>query len=442
MQIYENETTEFKREWTESAKKTICAFANSYGGTIYFGVRDDGLPEGIPDEETDRLIRTITDVARHAMVPSADDLVRCIRSQTDGKNVLEVRVAAGSQTPYAVKVKDEGTRVYIRRGAACYEASEQEQRQLYQMSNPLAFEERPARLQALTFRETEDYFQRKNLEFSEQKMVILGMKTPDNRFTNLAYWLSDQCEVETRLGFYSGEDKASAAEELLVYRGSLLKQYESVLGNIYNRFGAAFQVGAFEQVDVSQGGERQESESYPTDAVREALINAFAHRDYSVLAPSFVSVHPARMEIFTYGGLPQPLVVEDLREGVSFCRNNKLASLFMRLKLMEGYGMGFPKIYAAYVKEGIEPQVRATPRWMKVTLPRVAPALNSVSELGMQIVRHLKLNGPTSRTILQQKVAGGSYSRVIAELKSLQDKGIVHKRGSGPKVLYAISGSK
>ena len=69
MQIYENETTEFKREWTESAKKTICAFANSYGGTIYFGVRDDVLPEGIPDEETDRLIRTITDVARHAMVP-------------------------------------------------------------------------------------------------------------------------------------------------------------------------------------------------------------------------------------------------------------------------------------------------------------------------------------------------------------------------------------
>lgn len=79
---------------------------------------------------------------------------------------------------------------------------------------------------------------------------------------------------------------------------------------------------------------------------------------------------------------------------------------------------------------------------MKVTLPRVAPALNSVSELGMQIVRHLKLNGPTSRTILQQKVAGGSYSRVIAELKSLQDKGIVHKRGNGPKVLYAISGSQ
>lgn len=86
MQIYENETTEFKEEWTESAKKNICAFANSYGGTIYFGVRDDGVAIGIPDNKVDRLIRIVADVARYGVVPSADHLVRCLKSESEGKN--------------------------------------------------------------------------------------------------------------------------------------------------------------------------------------------------------------------------------------------------------------------------------------------------------------------------------------------------------------------
>ena len=158
MQIYENETTEFKEEWTESAKKTICAFANSYGGTIYFGVRDDGVAIGIPDNKVDRLIRIVADVARYGVVPSADHLVRCLKSESEGKTILEVRVSAGPDMPYAVKIKDEGTRVFVRRGAACYEATDEELRQLYRNSNPVALEQRVARLQELSFRETEAFF--------------------------------------------------------------------------------------------------------------------------------------------------------------------------------------------------------------------------------------------------------------------------------------------
>ena len=158
MQIYENETTEFKEEWTESAKKTICAFANSYGGTIYFGVRDDGVAIGIPDNKVDRLIRIVTDVASYGVVPSADHLVRCLKSQSEGKTILEVRVSAGPDMPYAVKIKDEGTRVFVRRGAACYEATDEELRQLYRNSNPVALEQRVSRLQELSFRETEAFF--------------------------------------------------------------------------------------------------------------------------------------------------------------------------------------------------------------------------------------------------------------------------------------------
>lgn len=441
MQIYENETTEFKEEWTESAKKTICAFANSYGGTIYFGVRDDGVAIGIPDNKVDRLIRIVADVARYGVVPSADHLVRCLKSESEGKTILEVRVSAGPDMPYAVKIKDEGTRVFVRRGAACYEATDEELRQLYRNSNPVALEQRVSRLQELSFRETEAFFAKQEIAFAESKMQILGLKTQDGLYTNLAYWLSDQCAVETKLGFFAGDSKASSTQELLVYQGSVLKQYEQVLERIVNRFGTSLRVETFASVDLLRSGRRVEVEEYPLVAVREALVNAFAHRDYGIDAPSFVSVHSDRIEIFTYGGLPQPLQVEDLRSGVSFCRNNKLAGLLMRLKLMEGYGMGFPKIYDAYARYGMEPMIDATPRWMKVSLPRVTLEAPDLSDLGQRIMRCLRTNGRMSRAALQKEAAGGSYARVIAELKTLQEKGLIAKVGSGPKVLYQVAGS-
>lgn len=121
--------------------------------------------------------------------------------------------------------------------------------------------------------------------------------TDDNGFyTNLAYLLSDQCSAQTRVGFFDGTDKASDVTSITTFCGSVLHQLNQVLtlllGEPDQRI-EAFSIGA--------DGTRQAMHRFPPKAVREAVVNAFAHRDYSTGLQAFISVFSDRMEIFTFG---------------------------------------------------------------------------------------------------------------------------------------------
>jgi len=116
---------------------------------------------------------------------------------------------------------------------------------------------------------------------------------------------------------------------------------------------------------------RTDSRDYSESALREALLNAIVHRDYSFSASTLISVYDNSVEIVSYGGLAGSISMEDVLNGLSVCRNEKLANIFYRLKFIEAYGTGLKKIRNAYNNSEFKPEFSAGPGSFRVVLPNM-----------------------------------------------------------------------
>ena len=94
---FENENTEFKEKWCESARATLIAFANTFGGRIYFGVNDSGEPVGIDDY--DETARSVMNFVRNGVEPDMSALVTVTPLVVDGKTIAEASVSLGDDRP-------------------------------------------------------------------------------------------------------------------------------------------------------------------------------------------------------------------------------------------------------------------------------------------------------------------------------------------------------
>ena len=113
--LTENKTTEFKREYVDDIKKTIIAFANSDGGTLYIGVNDDGTVCGV-DNVDDTMLR-VTNAIADAVRPDITLFVECRNELADKKEIVIVTVQRGTARPYYLQgkgIRPEG--VYVARG--------------------------------------------------------------------------------------------------------------------------------------------------------------------------------------------------------------------------------------------------------------------------------------------------------------------------------------
>lgn len=109
----------------------------------------------------------------------------------------------------------------------------------------------------------------------------------------------------------------------------------------------------------------------PLAALREALLNCVAHRDYGYAGPVLLSFYPDRAQFVSLGGLLKGLTVDDIQCGVSATRNRRLAGVLYRLRLVEGYGTGLQTMFASYEHTGREPIVDVAPNSFVVVLPNL-----------------------------------------------------------------------
>ena len=119
---------------------------------------------------------------------------------------------------------------------------------------------------------------------------------------------------------------------------------------------------------------------YPEDAIREALLNALVHRDYSFSGSIIINVNDSCMEFISIGGLLPGLSAEDIRSGISQPRNRNLAEVFHRLRLIESYGTGIRKIYALYKNYPAQPRIEVTHNTFKLILPNMNAAVEEKHE--------------------------------------------------------------
>ena len=437
----ENKTTEFKREYVDDIKNTIVAFANCDGGTLYIGVNDDGSVCGVGD--VDGTMLRVTNAIRDAVRPDITMFLECRNDVMDGKPVVCVSVQRGTARPYYLHgkgIRPEG--VYVRQGASTVPATDAAILNMIKETSGDSYEAARSLNQQLTFDKAAAFFKKRNVEFGKAQMRTLHLIGEDDTYTNLAFLLSDQCTHTLKMAVFEG-NKKSVFKDRREVSGSLFEQLEEAFDYIdrYNRTRAEF-----------SGLDRVDMRDYPPEAVREALLNAIVHRDYAFSGSTLISIFENRVEFVTIGGLVKGITLDDVKLGVSVLRNQHLANIFYRLRLIEAYGTGILKINESYDDYSTKPLIETTSNAFKITLPNsnfhteeakpqngsTPTGATSTSKKAKRIDAVLELcrkNGSVSRPDVEAAL-NISQSTAILFLRELVEDGVLEKTGKGKNLRY------
>lgn len=427
--MLEDKNTEFKREYVEGIKKTLVAFANTDGGNLYIGIDDAG--NAVEINNIDGVMLQVSNLIRDAIKPDLAMFCDITVETVQGRKVVKITVNRGTARPYylaAKGIRPEG--VYVRQGASSVPASESAILSMIRETAGDSYEEARSLIQELTFDEANLVFGNKQIPFGETQKRSLGLVGEDGTYTNLALLLSDQCTHTVKIAVFEGEQK-TVFKDRREFSGSLLKQ----LNDAYQF------IDQFNHTHAhTEGLYRVDRRAYPTEAIREALLNAIVHREYSFSTSTLISIFDNRIEFVSIGGLARGISQSDILLGISIARNKKLADVFYRLHLIEAYGTGMPKIMEAYREYGIEPHIEISDNAFKITLPNTNTIVNEtkqeLTENEQGVLSVLK-EGIKSRPEIQ-KALGFSQTTTIVTLAALLDKGLIVKVGNGNKTKYKI----
>ncbi|NLO41258.1 MAG: AAA family ATPase [Ruminiclostridium sp.] len=427
MNLYESEVVELKEIYTPEIKKGIVAFANTNGGTIYVGVQDNGEIVGL--DNANFVMQQISNSLRDGIRPDVSMFTYIELLCEDNKYFVKLTVSQGTKKPYYLA--DKGLKpagVYIRSGTTSAPASEDTIRMMIKMTDGDSFESNRSLIQELTFISLNKEMERRNVEFTDVHMRNLGILSSDNIYTNMGLLVSDQCKHSIKFAVFQGSDK-------LVFRDR-----KELTGSLFDQL-----TDAFKTIDFYNGTKatfhdllRTDERDYPEDAVREALLNAVVHRDYSFSGSIIINLYSDRLEIISLGGLVPGLSLEAAMLGASQPRNERLAGLFYRMKLIEAYGTGIGKIISCYKGLPVQPKFENVEGAFRVVLPNT-----HTKELSIEDKKYLPIFGLFERQkeITRsdvEKVLGVGTTHAINTLKEMLDKGLINKVGNGRLTRYVV----
>ena len=427
MKLYECETVELKEIYTPDLKKEIVAFTNTNGGMIYIGVQDDGEIVGL--DNADFVMQQISNSLRDGIRPDVSMFTNIELLQEDNKYFVKLTVSQGTKKPYYLSDKGlKPTGVYVRSGTTSAPASEDAIRMMIKMTDGDSFESNRSLIQELTFTSLNKEMERRNLEFSEVQMKNLGILSSDDIYTNMGLLVSDQCKHSIKFAVFQGSDK-------LVF-----KDRKELTGSLFAQL-----ADTFKTIDFYNGTKatlhdllRTDERDYPEDAVREALLNAIVHRDYSFSGSTIINLYSDRIEIISLGGLVSGLSLEAVMLGASQPRNEKLASLFYRMKLIEAYGTGISKIISCYKGLPVQPKFENVDGAFRVVLPNThAQELSVEDEKYLPILRLFEKQKAITRRDVEEALGVGT-THAINMLKEMLGKELIKKVGNGRLIRYVV----
>lgn len=342
----ENSIVEFKRSDVQShdLAKDLVAFLNVAGGAVLLGVEDDGSVSGVAG---DRLEKWIRELCRTKIEPQVVPLLSWMRDVEPGRDVLAVRVTQGPDTPYSLIHNGRRT-YYLRLGGASRKASGEEMESLYPAAGRLRYGMTPvpgATLDALDLHRLRHYF-----------IHVLETDAPasDARCGWETLLCARDLMAETvgtcvatvnglllfgdhprrylpqsgiRAVCYPGveSDHATRADEYL--HGAMAPSTNVAAAK---ELGLVEQACDFVRRNASptgrlDGARRIDGREYPESVVREALMNALVHRDFSVAGACVTLVlYANRLEIQSPGRLPGTMTADKVKAGSRHARNQTL----------------------------------------------------------------------------------------------------------------------
>lgn len=439
---FETEEIEFKSCITGDLYKEVIAFANTNGGVIYVGIDDEGNVVGLDnvDEEYTR----ITNGIRDAIMP---DVTMFVRFTLQENKVVRISVSEGANKPYYLKSKGlKSSGVYVRQGSSSAPASPDQIRRMIKDGDGDVFEEMRSMNQDLAFDSAEKTFAKYGVAFGLDKYRTLGI-VRNGLHTNLGLILSDQCLHTVKVSVF-GDDAKTIFKDNKEFGGSVFEQLEGAFDYLMlcNR-----------TVSEIKGLERVEKQDYPEAALREALLNALVHRDYSFSGSIIVNVNEKEIEFISLGGLLPGLSPDDIRSGISQPRNKALAEVFHRLRLIESYGTGIRRIFGLYSECPLQPRIEVTPNTFKIVLPNMNVASSLVYDSSVsannpfvserpapyttgqmqRIVDFIKEKGRITDLEIET-LLGLKKTRAFTIAKRMRDMGLIEAVGRGDGKVYVL----
>jgi ATP-dependent DNA helicase RecG len=351
-------TVELKERYIPRIDEDIVAFANAKGGAILLGVRDDGTIVG--ERLTNDMKAKINSLTRNCNPPITTRL-----SQVGA--VVAVVVEEGAEKPYSC-----GSGYYRRLDGNTQKMSHDELRIMFAENEPLPFEEKT--IKGFTF---DDVSKLKIRAFTKEAGIRIGA-TPVPDFLRSLKVADEKRVKNAGILFFAKEvyDHLHQAQmTLLAFKGTdRLHIYDrrDVRDDLLTQFdeGVAFLKKHLNVRSEIRGVNREDIYEIPLEVLREALVNALMHRDYSITGTQVsVEVYDDRVEIVNPGGLVTGLSVHDLGK-VSIRRNELIADLFFRLHKVERIGMGIQKMKEAMIATGLREPIFATDTFFRATFQR------------------------------------------------------------------------
>lgn len=381
----ENSGVELKRDdlRPEKLAEEMAALLNLEGGHILLGVENDRTVSGLK-RSPEKVEEWVMEAARTHLRPAAIPFWETVIWE-EGKIVGVVTLPTdGPDKPYKAK-RGSAWVTQMRVGTTTRDATDEEELRLYQQSGRLHYDIKPvpgASIHDLDRRRLLSYFRdirqqehpEENDEAAWQRLLIntdlmvedRGRAVPTagalllfgprpNRFLP---------QAGITAVAYPGTEKDYAAKARALLRGPITE--------LRSAAGATVEIGVIEQaLDfvrrntdieawIDTGGRRQERWDYPLEAVREAVVNAIAHRDYTITVTDIeLSIYSDRLEVISPGRLPNTVTVEKMRAGYRASRNELIKEVLRDYRYIEATGLGVPRKIIRGMKEhnGTEPDL-------------------------------------------------------------------------------------
>jgi predicted HTH transcriptional regulator len=258
-----------------------------------------------------------------------------------GKQIVVLNLAGGPAVPYYIRKYGRSERgCFLRIGSAAQPMTEEHIERLMNRRQPVALTGVVSRHQDLTFNQLKIFYEGKGVVLNQHFAKTLDLAMPDGKFNQLAWLFADTNRVSVRLAKWWGTNKMRLRENEEYGDCSLVKAMQKVLDK--------FDIENVTQARKRGMQTREELRLVDGAALRELIINAFAHNDYTNGDTPVFEIFSNRFEITSYGGLVSGMTQEEFFGGVSRPRNPEIMRIFKDLEYVERLGSGIPFVVEKY----------------------------------------------------------------------------------------------
>lgn len=438
----------FEEKKPKSWLKSVSAFANGLGGSLFFGVDNDGILKGL--DNVQYVCETISSKIRDYMDPLPD--IEMIPHRIDNLDILQLKINTGSYTPYYY-VGDGQRIAFVRVGEESLPATAEQMLRLVLKGSNKTYDSLHTDYNAEDYAFTilaNTFKTRTSQEWNKKYLLSFGLVTNTGALTHAGALFADDCPLwQSRLYCtrWDGKTKGDAINDA-EFTGNVLMLLREAMN--------------FVKSNTKKGWEklpngRKNKPEYAERAVLETMVNHFIHRDYTVMGGEVhLDIYDDRLAVTSPGGMYNGMLIQDLdiADVSSERRNPILANVMAQLDYMEKRGSGLTRICNETqaldgYKDELKPVFKSTPTQFQTIIfassdkQNVGDFVGDMSETKLterqQKILNLIKESPTISAKQMSETLSVTTRTIERDLSLMKKAGILKREGKDNNGVWIIN---